>query len=205
MVTMRILGANALSSFWEVILTFFWVGCWFVALALLVSPLASTLFPDGPTRCEFPIRLDHGPRHELKGTGGTWSVTPTQAQLVTPHARTNIASWIMAVFLALGAYLLGLLRNVFGSVGQGSPFIAANARRLRRMGLTVLVIEALRILVTMTVIAPVVESLEPVEGQPLQVDLWPSWSMVFIACVFFILAEVFRRGTAMQDEQEHTA
>ncbi len=200
MVTMKTLGTNSLSSFWGWILTFFWGVCWLVVAAFVVA----SFFVGETTSCEFPIWLDRGPRYELTGVGGTWTVVPTSAQLRTPHTYARTAVWIAAGFLALGAYVLGLLRDVFRSLRDGSPFVAANARRFRRMGLTILVIEALRLLVTVTLIAPVIESLQRVDGRAWVVDLWPSWSLVFVACVFLILAEVFRRGTVMQDEQELT-
>jgi len=197
---MKTLGTYSLSSFWEPILTFIWGGFWFVAVAFAVGPL----FLSGASQFEFPIWLVSGPRYELAGTDGTWTVTTTRAQLETPHVHTRTAAWIAAVFFALGAHVLGLLRNVFRSLRDGSPFIAANARRLRRMGLMILGIEARRLLVTMTLIAPIVESLEGVAGSGWRVDVWPSGIMLFMASVILILAEVFRRGTAMQDEQDLT-
>jgi len=166
--------------------------------------VASFLIGDNNLHCSFPVWLEQGPRYELQGMGGTWGVIPTQVLLSTPVVHTRTGLWITAGFLSLAAYGIGLLRSVFRSLRSGSPFVAANARRLHRMGLTVLAIEALRILVTTTLIAPEMKALDSVEGQGWRVDVGPSWTIVFVACVFLILAEVFRRGTEMQDEQELT-
>ena len=77
-------------------------------------------------------------------------------------------------------------------------------RRLRRMGWTVLGIEALHILIYVVFLAPIVAEFPRVDGQYWRVSTAPDLRMLLIASLLFIFAEVFRRGTAIQKEQELT-
>jgi len=198
---MKTLGERSLSSLLESILLFIQVCIWIVVVAFLVIPL----LPLENTAFSFTTPITHGLRHETEGPGGTWTLRATWVEVTTTHDQGWIGSLAAIPFLALIAFVVGELRAVFRSLRDGSPFIAANARRIRRIGLSVLVFEALRVVVTITVVAPALERLKPVVGGAvIQADAWPSGMVVFLGCAVLVLAEVFRRGTRMHDEQALT-
>ena len=105
----------------------------------------------------------------------------------------SYAFWISARFLSL----LGL---IIGTVGEGDPFVQANADRLGEMGRISLIIFGLSVLVTVGGIAYVAMGL-PVEGK---VEFDISLESLLLALVLFILARVFRHGAAMRDDLEGT-
>jgi hypothetical protein len=110
-----------------------------------------------------------------------------------------------APFLALYVFVLGKLRAIFRSLRDGSPFVDANARRLRHIGLALLVAEGLHVFVTSVVVGPALERPRPVrDGERIQARTGPTWEVVFLAPAVLVLAEVFRRGTEMQVERELT-
>lgn len=198
---MKLLGEASVSSALESILLFFQVVAWFVAAAFVVLPCLGV---EGAW-FTFPVELEHWVCYQAEGPGGTWSFETIEAQVSAPNDGSWIGSVVAAPFMALIAFVLGELRAVFRSLREGSPFVAANARRLRRIGLGILVFEALRVVVTATVVAPAIESLRiVVEGNRMRVDAWPDWTLLFLAFAVLVLAEVFRRGTKMQDEQALT-
>ena len=160
------------------------------------------LGPDGAT-VTFPAHTRAGLMDEIEGPGGTWRLQAAVVEVETPHDLSWIASLVALPFAALIAFVLGQLRAIFRSLRDGSPFIIANARRLKRIGLGFLVFEALRVIVTITVVGPWLEQLSS-NGRVIQVSNWPVLSNVFVGLVTLVLAEVFRRGTVMQDEQALT-
>ncbi len=199
---MKALGENSLSDWLGVFVTIFWLGAWFVVAAFVVIPflgLENTSFT-------FETPIAHGLRVEMQGPGGTWKLRTVVADVSTPHSRAWIGSLLALPFIVLIALVLGGLRKILLSLREGSPFVSENARRLRRIGLLMLLIETLRVIVTATLVCPLIEELEPVTPgrQVIEATAWPNWEFVFTGCAVLILAEVFRRGTAMRDEQALT-
>lgn len=118
--------------------------------------------------------------------------------------------WLFAVFWtylatvgALALTFLHQLRHIFQQVRSGSPFAAANAPRLRRLGLVALAFAIL------TGVSEVVTSLAVTGGRvgaPLEVrpGLPVDGSMVLLGLVLLALAEIFRRGAELEYEQSLT-
>jgi len=146
-----------------------------------------------------------GSRARGGGPTGTWTLETASVHVSTPLGGGGFGSLVAVPFLALIAFVLGELRAVFCSLRDGSPFVAANARRIRRIGLSILGYEALRFVVTTTVVGPALEKLRLVEGTGrIHADAGPSFMALFLGCAVLVLAEVFRRGTLMHDEQALT-
>lgn len=198
---MRILGERSLATLLESVLLFFWCVAWLVALAFAVLPFLGL----EDTSFNFPVQITHGLVDEKEGPGGTWTIRTAVAQVGTPHDRTWIASLVAVPFVVLLAFVLGQLRAIFRSLQGGSPFVAGTARRLRWIGVAILLHEALRVAITLTVIGPAIEELRPLaRGAVIQVSAWPQLELLFLAGAVLVLAEVFRRGVRMQDEQDLT-
>ena len=108
----------------------------------------------------------------------------------------------IAALLALGVYFLVLLRRIVNSVGEGDPFIPANATRLSHMGWIALIGQ----IVSIPLGAAVVWIARIVEDDPkVRVDEFGfSGSGILLVLILFILARVFRRGAEMREELEGT-
>ena len=198
---MRTFGPWSLSSLLESILLFLQFVAWCAVAAFLVLPF----LPIEGTTFNFTLPLRHGFEVAREGPGGTWTFEAVVAGVETPHDRAWIASLVAVPFVALIALVLGQLRAVFCSLRDGSPFVAVNARRIRRIGLGVLAFEVLRVVVTITIVAPALERLDHVPGgSRIQAVAWPNGTALFLGCAVLVLAEVFRRGTLMHDEQALT-
>ena len=110
---------------------------------------------------------------------------------------------IFGIFVLFGLVGCGLiqLRRFLGSIKNGEPFIAANAQRLRNLAW---------IIVTGGMVHPI---LLGITGALVQTDL-PDFNFrlslagpfnaFFFGVIIFIIAEVFRIGVQMKEEQDLT-
>lgn len=101
---------------------------------------------------------------------------------------------ILGAFLAGGFtwWIINRLRRVLLSVNQGDAFVFANVKRLQAVGFGLLGIQLTSIM--LAIVAP------QAIGQPAS-DYDVSLGSWLGILVVFILAEVFRQGSAMRDEQ----
>jgi hypothetical protein len=109
--------------------------------------------------------------------------------------------WV-ALVVGLGLMLLSLyhLRRIFQRVREGAPFDAQNALRMRTLGLLVLtlaVYEGVIDLVSAFVVQRGVAAGEMTVPAGVHIDALS----VFMALALVALAEVFRRGAELEDEQ----
>lgn len=131
-----------------------------------------------------------------------------RAQVLAELAADNapaITLWAIIAVMALiaGGLMLGYrflqqLLRIVASVGEGDPFIPANAQRLQHMGWLVLVIQIVAIPAGALAawISTVTEKVET--------DVGFSANGLVLMLVLFILARVFRKGTEMRAELEGT-
>ncbi len=117
--------------------------------------------------------------------------------------------WLVYVgFLAIVGILvlwfrfLQLLRQVIDSVGAGDPFAPENAGRLSRMGWIVVATYALAIPLG-AVATWVSRNIEPDESRSI-IDVDAGGGGLILVLTLFILARVFRHGTAMREDLEGT-
>jgi hypothetical protein len=97
-------------------------------------------------------------------------------------------------------YFLKQLLDIIGSVAAGDPFVPANADRLGRMGWTVLAIQVLAVPLGLVQFR-LQNLLQP--DEPILALSFADNGLV-LALVLFILARVFRHGTAMREDLEGT-
>ena len=109
----------------------------------------------------------------------------------------------VAVFLGLALYFLVLLLRIVDSVKQGDPFIADNADRLSRMGWIALAGQVAMIPFGALSLW-VAEIAKDVEEVRIDSEMGLNLEGVLLVLILFILARVFRKGTAMREELEGT-
>ena len=109
--------------------------------------------------------------------------------------------WLM---VATGASLIVLslyhLRRIFQRVREGAPFDAHNAVRLRWLGLLLLALAVLAGIVDL-VTSLVTRAWLARNDITVAMGLHMDGSLVFVALVLIALAEIFRRGAELEQEQ----
>jgi hypothetical protein len=113
-----------------------------------------------------------------------------------PETIWAIAALLLmsAVLAVLGFYFARHLYRIVGSVGEGDPFVPANAERLRAMAWIAVAVHVVAILGRWA--ADVTRDVHFKVDAPL--------AGLFLALVLFILARVFREGTRMREDLEGT-
>ncbi|MEZ5938334.1 MAG: DUF2975 domain-containing protein [Hyphomonadaceae bacterium] len=106
--------------------------------------------------------------------------------------------------LAVSAMIVcSYLRGIFETLVAGDPFVPDNARRLRSIALVVAVMEIARLTIAIVVqVALNALGVTPDDGT--QHFITPNLSVWFSVLTLFVLAQVFREGAAMREEQKMT-
>jgi hypothetical protein len=115
-----------------------------------------------------------------------------------------VANLLLAMCsLSLALWVLGLLRSLISALRAGRPFVAANANRVRLIGWAFIIGEIVR--------ASVVYfenryAMIHFAAEGLQFTARPEISVVTIVCglIILALAEVFRAGTRLDEDQSLT-
>ena len=129
------------------------------------------------------------------------------ADMAANGIRHEAIPWV--VFMVLGGVLLsGLgffflrhLRRIVDSVSDGDPFVPINADRLRDMAWLALAMQVVMIAITPTIIW--FDALPHRQNVHHNSD-GLSLAALVLALLLFILARVFRVGSAMREELEGT-
>lgn len=187
-----------------------WFGIWVGAAAVLIGVPAVKLFaPDDPDwTWGLPVPAIVADREATVIT--RWGAARLRLEDVRGSLRLPIAMlpwWFVAVLWthALVAFALMLpslyhLRRIFQRVRDGAPFDAHNARRLRWVGLLLLalaLVNGVAEFVTSLAVRRGLASSSIAVPSGLRIDV----PIVLVALMLVALAEIFRRGAELEDEQ----
>ena len=117
------------------------------------------------------------------------------------------SKWLIAVnagaLMLVMAFVLAQLRAVLKSLVRGNPFVPSNATRLRRIAFAVLIGEFAAAAI---VHAENVYAAAHVAIAGLTFDAWPSVDFTSLGSglIILVIAEVFRAGTQLDEEQALT-
>lgn len=199
---MKALGKGSIASIIRVGLTIAWWLLWVaaagVALGAIGYGVILALVSNGMID---PSLLEGGPGSAEVGSGsGNFHVTYDEPgggtwPVVVP------ALLIAAVAVAGSLIIVWRLRKLFDSFSSGEPFQRENATHLRVIWITMLAIEVARYAL-LGLTAVLLANFEPdVEANfAVALDL-STWGSILI---LIVLAEVFREGTRLKEEQELT-
>ena len=179
------------------------------ALVLIAAPLVK-LLTDGDPDWIWGLRVPASVPEAEATVLTTWGPARLEVEDVRGVLRLPLSMlpwWLVAVLWAHAAVVFALillflhhLRRIFQRVRAGAPFDAANALRLRWLGLLLLavaVVNGVAELVTSRAVRAGLSSGSITVPRGLHVDL----SAVLVALVLVALAEIFRRGAELEDEQ----
>lgn len=182
---MRATGRGSISSFLKVAVDVVWViACALLGFIWIIAAFAIYAMVTGnPTFLDF--------------------ASPTQVnRLGTP---LGLSIWIaIGSILCIGVMIVcAYLRGVFETLVAGDPFVPENATRLSAIAIVLAVMEASAMFVAAIVslvFGVLVPSGAPVAFQFPNIN-YPVWLAVV---TLWVLAQVFREGAAMREEQKMT-
>ncbi len=142
----------------------------------------------------------------ILGIGLLGSLNGGEIDLPLVEARADgvptgriVAALIGLVVFAPGiAYVCAQLRRILSTLAEGDPFLPENAPRLTRIAVAIGLIEAIRI-ATVLILAATVDL---GEGYVASINInLAVWGAVI---VLLILAQVFKEGTRLREEEKMT-
>ena len=132
----------------------------------------------------------------LPFAGGARGPVGELSSLARRGPQTAAAAMSAALYLTALIVVADRLRRVFGAMTAGDPFNPENVRRMRVIGLALIVLEVAALVLRMAASA-LFPSVSP-PGLDMNLTAW------FAILVVFVLAEVFREGARLRDEAEFT-
>jgi len=174
----RTLGPRSISSFLKISLDVVFV---LLAIGLIALGVLALLSAIGMANPDF-----------LANWRYPWGDT------VLAKSPTRVAGLL---YLCIGELCsLGIVsqfRKIFVTLTKGSPFVAENARRLRMIGLFLVVLEGARIAIA-ALLTWVIHSRSPFVEREI------NFTALFAIGALFVLAEVFEEGVRMKKDLELT-
>lgn len=185
-----------------------WVIIAFGVVAIVYT--ASVASDDAVANVSIPVNVASVEAHIVSkwtrpAADGRVTLSDVTAMLQFPAAAVPRWFRVVAVSSAVvGTALLMLfyyhLRRLFLRVRDGAPFDAQNATRLRWLGGLLLIYTLMRSAFVYSASRLATNTLSS-SSTPIQSVLKIDWTDIFMALVLLALAEIFRRGTSLEDEQ----
>lgn len=193
------LGKGSIASFIKVALDIVWVVLWGVACVIALAGIVCV-------GLLLAIQLGLLPEATLDGHAAT-TVGPLtiRSDVANRMFAPMLAPALLAAAVAVGGALIIVLRlkRLFKNFTSGEPFSRDNAGHLRVIWITMLVMEVSRYVIAGAVAAFIgifgqPETIEISQQSPIDLSTWGS------ILILIVLAEVFREGARLKEEQELT-
>lgn len=207
---MRLTGRASVSSFLTVLLNVAQYGTALVIVILSALTVLSLFIDIHGTEIELPVSFHVDGRAlqvnapalgidaQIHNARGSLTFRPPRGALVVPVV-------LLGATMMLGIVLWGLgqLQAVFRTLRDGQPFVAANATRIRSIALIVIFGELAR---TALMFVANVYAVTHFSASGLQFDAQPDLNVFAIihGLIIMVIAEVFRTGTRLDEDQSLT-
>lgn len=204
---MKALGKGSIASIVQIGLSVAWIVLWAVFIAWAAVSISYLVFvllttAGGIDPATIPA-IDSGEqiRIQIEGIdpGALRELKWTDWHILGP------AILVLGVIVGGALIIVGRLRRLFDSFTTGDPFRRENATHLRVIWITMVAIELSRyvLLATVGVLLGMFGAPESVASASFSIDgdNFSNWMSILIVIV---LAEVFREGARLKEEQELT-
>ncbi|MBI4902667.1 MAG: DUF2975 domain-containing protein [Acidobacteria bacterium] len=205
---MKVLGKRSIASFITSVLDVAWWGIAIGLVLLLVLLAGSTFLELRGDNLTFSVPVAVQLDAPVHGASGETSAhfEKLQGNLRFPARQGAFLSGSVAVVVLAFGYMFWIvnqLRHVFRSLSQGLPFVMANGRRIRWIGLAVIFGEFGRFAIVYfwsyyTSLHFVADGLRFAPS----VDINPITIVAGLAIL--VIAEVFQQGARLQEDQSLT-
>jgi hypothetical protein len=207
---MKALGAWSLSSFLVRLLGAAWYIV-FVVLALAVWLLAASPFIDlsqGQTSIPVSFSVDEQTMPITAPSIGVQRARLEDVRGILKFPLTARRDFVgafigLVVMLGFVLWVLHQLRAVFGTLRDGKPFVRVNATRIRRVGWAVIAGELARSAIVYASNSYAMTNFSA-SGLRFNADLDLSLLALVNGMIVLVIAEVFRIGTRLDEEQSLT-
>ena len=208
---MRALGPYSVSSFLATVLTIASVGLRIVlALAVCLTVLLPWIRLSSNWQLGIPVAvaIDTQALHVGARSLGVDAARLTEVtgtlQFSPPSRQMLIAPMLMIVtMLVIAIWVLEHLRALFRSLRDNKVFAPANVRHVQRVGWAVILAEPVRAALTYSSHA-YARSHFIGDGLRFTTDLDLNLGTIFSGLVILVLAEIFRAGTKLDEDQSLT-
>ncbi len=201
---MKALGKGSVASIVQIGLAIAWVVLWVALGGVILGAAGYGLVQLGIAQGWVDPTILTGGEGQVTIGGGNGDYDLT-------YDNPGGATWpvvvpalvIGAVFIVGALIIVGRLRRLFESFTSGEPFRRENATHLRVIWITMLVMEIARYLIMASVAALFAAvGLPPGASANFEVNIdLSTWLSI---AILIVLAEVFREGARMKEEQELT-
>lgn len=190
---MKYLGRRSVSSFIKITLTILW---WAGVVGMTAFTVGTVLIlligpPKGVSPPPLMINTDFG------------RILFTNATVKDPRALFLAFMPFGAVMISIGLAIIYQLKKIFASLAAGSPFILENTKRIQRIALFIFSGAAIQF-VAGQIIGKVLEANVVIKDVSFIVSRKPNLAALFFGLVILVLAEIFRQGATLKEEQDLT-
>ncbi len=207
---MKAFGEKSLSSVLRIALEAFWylalfsLGLWVlgVIMAALGNPANLRIDVLLSFRLDPAIHAISSETIDIEGAGlletkGTLGIRTGSRGLVLGYVAL-IGHWVVLLIAVLYQ-----IRRLLRVLAAGRPFASDNAGRVRMIGYLLIGIELLRT-VLLLVISSIAKANINVAGLTIESSFRPNLGLLLAGGAVLLIAEVFRQGSAMHEEQSLT-
>ena len=218
---MKVIGQGSVASIINVALAFVKfgavIGLFLAVVGMAILPFVQTL-PNVTVTVPVSFRLDNPSiggrdgfgfqvfegkdaakqgRSRVESVAGALRIPSADKRFIAVNGAALIAVLIFSVFV------IDQVRAVLRTLIHGNPFDASNAKHIQRIGLAVIGGELARAAV---VFAENYYAMTHVAIAGLTFDAWPriNFTAIGYGLIILIIAEVFRAGTRLDEEQSLT-
>ncbi len=132
-------------------------------------------------------------------SGGSVKLPGMETYVQDVHPGRMFVAMVGIIVFSVGiAYVCRQLRYILSTLAKGDPFVPENGQRLTRIAIAIAAIEIVR--TTLTLIIAATMDLGESYTASISINL-AVWGAVI---VLFVLAQVFREGTRLREEEKMT-
>ncbi len=128
----------------------------------------------------------------------SWVSAPPPGVVLWPGMLVFVISLLVALVI------VSRLRRIFATLTDGDPFVPENAVHLRVIWMTLAAYEIMRMIVTSGAVLSLSLAGNTPEASGLQGGLSINGGLWLAVAVLVVLAEIFREGARLRDEQKLT-
>jgi len=136
-------------------------------------------------------------------TGPAESVFGIPLEMSDPWYVTAVGFVVSIGTLVAALIVVVRLRRIFATLSAGDPFVPENARHLRVIAVVIAIFEASRLVLT-GVAATLIDNQAIDEGTRMSVEMELNLLVWFGVLSLIVLAEVFREGARLRQDQQLT-
>ncbi len=212
---MKYLGKGSIASFLRVALSVFWsLG---IALIVLFVVGSIVMIAFGPPK---GACFNIGNNNDIASIGFTKGDIPPHPKMFTLQtdfvqvefkdvAIKNPKQLILGflpfgiIMISLGMAIIYQLRKIFATLAAGTPFVLENANRIRKIGLLIFGGVVAQFVAGLFLSRAIMENVI-IKGTIFTAKSGLNGGAIFIGLVILILAEIFRQGALLKEEQDLT-